>query len=677
MIGEQLGRYKVIEEVGQGGMSVVYRGFDTSLKRDVAIKVLHPHLQNRAESRARFEREAQAVAKLSHPNVLQIYDFSQANSKRSYIVTELLHGQTLREFIESTPLEHPEIGAMIGVQLCDAVGHAHSLGIIHRDIKPENVMVCDDGTVKLMDFGIAQIVDAHAMTVTGTLLGSPAHMSPEMIEGSPLDFRADIFSMGTLIYFMVTGELPFNGPNPPLVLKAILEGNYDDAEMVNPRVGRPLSRIIDKCLELDAEDRYDSMSDLGTRLKHFLIDSGIKDFEPWLADFFDAPGPTQLRLRAHLLETLEERGSEALKSGRVAAALSYFNRVLAIEPEHERVLALIRSIDRRRKLYVYAGAAALLIVAGGVVAWASSSGPPAPPIDTGDTAIAAKALNNDVDAAQADKETAPSVLAEQTASEVQSHAIKVATSMKLRQEQHRALAAGIAELRVREVHKQAKRTGDAIKTAADAAAAANDRKVRPNSNNALDAGSTAVANVAPPDASTTPQETPDADIKPDKPLADTFKLRFVFLFPKEGVRVTINGTRYETAQLAAGVDLPRAKRLRFTAEHAMCKTVKGAIVPGDKEMLQKRIRMRFKPAVLNVSAGNDKGAFVRVYSSNGSLLTEGVVGKPIAIPINDPENPVLKLRIKVIPSLSGYKSTETRVSVTAGRPKTLSVNLNR
>ena len=259
MIGEILGeKYLVEEEVGQGGMSIVYRGVDTVLKRPVAIKVLHPHLSSRKDSRERFEREAQAIAKLSHPNILQIFDFSEADDHKSFIVTEFIRGSTVRDFIDAYPVQFPEIAAMMGVELCGALEHAHELGIIHRDIKPENVMVCDDGVLKLMDFGIAQIVGSHTMTVTGTLLGSPAHMSPEMIEGLPLDFRADVFSLGTLIYFCATGELPFTGPNPPLVLKAILEGDYVPAEMANPRVGRSLSRLLDRCLARHMEDRFSS-----------------------------------------------------------------------------------------------------------------------------------------------------------------------------------------------------------------------------------------------------------------------------------------------------------------------------------------------------------------------------------------------------------------------------------
>src|SRR5258706_9800231 len=171
MIERTLQRYRLLEEVGQGGMAVVYKGFDTTLNREVAVKVLHPHLAGHEESRARLQREAHAVAKLRHENILEIFDYSGPDSPESYIVTEFIHGKTLKNFLVEHPLELPEIAQMIASEVARALEHAHSLGVIHRDVKPENVMIRDDGILKLMDFGIAQIVDKERMTVTGQLLG--------------------------------------------------------------------------------------------------------------------------------------------------------------------------------------------------------------------------------------------------------------------------------------------------------------------------------------------------------------------------------------------------------------------------------------------------------------------------------------------------------------------------
>src|SRR5687768_2506041 len=149
-------RYRVLEEVGQGGMAVVYRAHDETLKREVAIKLLHPHLLAEPESKARLEREAQAVAKLQHDNILQVFDYSGGDSPAAFIVTEFIDGQTLKQFLASRKLPLPEIAALISIAVGDALRHAHSQGIIHRDVKPENVMVRRDGVLKLMDFGVAQ-----------------------------------------------------------------------------------------------------------------------------------------------------------------------------------------------------------------------------------------------------------------------------------------------------------------------------------------------------------------------------------------------------------------------------------------------------------------------------------------------------------------------------------------
>src|SRR5215213_9353202 len=176
-------RYRVLEEVGQGGMAVVYRAHDESLKREVAVKVLHSHLLAEVESKTRLEREAQAVAKLHHDNIVQIFDYSGIDSAASYIVTEFIDGQTLKQFMANRKPPPPEVAALVSIEIASALVHAHSLGIIHRDVKPDNVMVRKDGILKLMDFGVAQIMDLERMTVTGQLLGSPAYMAPEILEG--------------------------------------------------------------------------------------------------------------------------------------------------------------------------------------------------------------------------------------------------------------------------------------------------------------------------------------------------------------------------------------------------------------------------------------------------------------------------------------------------------------
>ena len=195
-VGQVLDKYELLARVGQGGMAVVYRGIDHSLKREVAVKVLHRHLAEHAEARDRFEREAHAVAKLRHENILEIFAYSGKDSPESYIVTEFIDGWTLKQFITDHPPRFAEIGAMVVAEVGRALAHAHGHGVLHRDVKPENVMIRSDGVVKLTDFGISQMVDAQRMTVTGQLLGSPAYMSPEHVLGHELDFRTDVFAAG-------------------------------------------------------------------------------------------------------------------------------------------------------------------------------------------------------------------------------------------------------------------------------------------------------------------------------------------------------------------------------------------------------------------------------------------------------------------------------------------------
>lgn len=347
-VGQILDKYELLEEVGQGGMAVVYRGMDRSLRREVAVKVLHRHLASHKEARDRFEREAHAVAKLRHENILEIFDFSQTSSSESYIVTEFIDGQTLRQFITDHRIQYPEIGALIVAQVCKALHHAHGIGILHRDVKPENIMVRRDGVVKLMDFGIAQMVDLQRMTVTGQLLGSPAYMSPEHVEGRPLDFRTDVFSVGILLYQLVTGELPFNGRNPHEILKRIAECRFRPAQHENPLVGKELDRIISRALARLPDDRYADISEMLRALTDYLDDSGLDDQAQELSQYFTAPPSYEMALKTRLASTLTRRGRELLEDDRVAA-IEMFNRVLTLDPTNEEVLAQIDRLSRRAR----------------------------------------------------------------------------------------------------------------------------------------------------------------------------------------------------------------------------------------------------------------------------------------------------------------------------------------
>ncbi|MCW5806558.1 MAG: serine/threonine protein kinase [Deltaproteobacteria bacterium] len=374
-VGQVLDKYELLERVGQGGMAVVYRGIDRSLKRVVAVKILHKHLSDYQEARDRFEREAQAVAKLRHENILEIFDYSGSATAEelgsSYIVTEFIDGHTLKQVIVDRPITFPEIGAMIVLQVCRALSHAHHVGILHRDVKPENVMVRSDGVVKLMDFGISHMVDLERLTVTGQLLGSPAYMAPEHVEGRPLDFRTDVFAAGIVLYQLTVGKLPFEGKNPHEVLKRIAECKFVDPRQANPQIGNRLGKIILRAMAAAPDHRYAAIGEMVIALEGYLDESGIAADKAAgeLARYFKGPAAYEQALETRLVETLTQRGQQLLRDDNRAAALDVFDRVLTIEPGNERVIAILDGINRRRRLRgLLAGVAAAAAIVGGAVA---------------------------------------------------------------------------------------------------------------------------------------------------------------------------------------------------------------------------------------------------------------------------------------------------------------------
>ncbi|MBL8912382.1 MAG: protein kinase [Archangium sp.] len=350
LVGRHIGRYRILEQLGQGGMSVVYKGLDTTLDREVAVKVLHPHLSGRAESRKRLEREAKAVARLHHPNILEVFDFSGEAATDAYLVTEYIRGQTLRQFINEESLQPPEVAAMVVHELASALAHAHDAGILHRDLKPENVMVREDGVLKLMDFGIAKILDRdEKMTMTGALVGSPAHMAPEIIEGEEAGAEADVFSLGTMLYLFSTGKLPFTAPNTTATLKKILDSVYDDPRQVVPTVSDDLAEIIAACLQRQPSARYPTAGKLRDALAEYLATVQITRPHEELAKFFLDPRAYRKELTPRITGALLARAEKLIVEKKSAKAMSALNQVLAHEPSNSRANELLGQM-RARKL---------------------------------------------------------------------------------------------------------------------------------------------------------------------------------------------------------------------------------------------------------------------------------------------------------------------------------------
>ncbi|MEM6931493.1 MAG: serine/threonine-protein kinase, partial [Myxococcota bacterium] len=272
----RLGKYELESEIGHGGMATVYRARDLVLERCVAVKVLHPHLRKSSEARERFTREARSVARLRHPYIMEIHDFAGEDAEESYLVAELLTGPTLRELVDAHRLP-AEAAVALALPVAEALAAAHDAGIVHRDVKPENVLLHEGRTVKLTDFGIAQMVDAHSFTHTGQILGSPGHMAPEQIETGEVDARSDVFALGTVLYLLATGTLPFHGKNAHQVLKQVVDCEHPDPLRLRPSIGKELAQILQRAMAKAPEDRYASAGELAGALRAFLLDHGIDD----------------------------------------------------------------------------------------------------------------------------------------------------------------------------------------------------------------------------------------------------------------------------------------------------------------------------------------------------------------------------------------------------------------
>lgn len=270
MIGQVLaGRYEILDRVGGGGMALVYKGHDLLLHRNVAIKVLRQQYVHDEEFIRRFRREAQAAASLSHPNVVSIYDVGQEDEIH-YIVMEYVEGQTLNDLIkEKAPLQVEE-ALHIASQICDALDHAHTNQIIHRDIKPHNILLGKNGRVKVTDFGIARAATSSTITQTGSVVGSVHYFSPEHAKGVAAGAKSDLYSLGIVLYQMLTARLPFLGESPISVALKHLQERFEEPRQVNPLIPQSVENIILKAMRKNPDERYQSaremMSDLETCL---------------------------------------------------------------------------------------------------------------------------------------------------------------------------------------------------------------------------------------------------------------------------------------------------------------------------------------------------------------------------------------------------------------------------
>ncbi len=311
MIGKLLGnRYEIISQLGGGGMALVYKAADNLLHRLVTVKMLRPEYTSDEEFVARFRKEAQAVAKLSHPNIVSVYDVGQ-EGETHYIVMEYVEGRNLKQIIKEQVKLPVTQAADIARQICEGLQHAHENGIIHRDIKPHNILVTDAGRVKVTDFGIAQMMSSVTVTNSETIVGSVHYFSPEQAKGGTMGAKSDIYSVGVVLYEMVTGRVPFEGETPIAVALKHIKDEPVPPGRLNPQVSPELERIILRAMEKDATMRYRTAGDMARDLHRLAAENGPGDTR-----FMDADEFATRVLNGPVIITKEKRNDDELPAYR-------------------------------------------------------------------------------------------------------------------------------------------------------------------------------------------------------------------------------------------------------------------------------------------------------------------------------------------------------------------------
>ena len=309
-------RYEVEELVGAGGMSSVYRARDQLLERYVALKILHPQYGEDEEYVERFRREARSVAKLSHPHIVTVIDRGEDDG-RQYIVFEYVDGENLKQLVERTGPLPTRSAIELAVSIADALAFAHENGIVHRDVKPQNVLITPDGDAKVTDFGIARSLDVeHGVTQTGTVLGTSNYLSPEQAGGKVTTPSTDIYSLGVVVYELLTAEVPFPGENFVAIAMKHINEPAPDVLAKRPDVPLRLAAAVDRALEKDPAQRFPTMAAFAAELRLCLTDLDLPDAERTLI----VPSPVLKESRPHRARTARSRAPLYALLGLLAVA---------------------------------------------------------------------------------------------------------------------------------------------------------------------------------------------------------------------------------------------------------------------------------------------------------------------------------------------------------------------
>ena len=263
-------RYQVLRELGRGGMGIVFQAQDKQLNEQVAIKILSPILSNNQEGLERLKREVSAARRITHPNVIRIHDISELNGLH-FVSMEYFGGMSLKDYIKQNGAASPMVGFNIAAQICEGLEAAHRQNVIHRDLKSQNIIINDSGQLKIIDFGLAHTAHLEGMTATGLILGTPEYMSPEQVSGKKVDERADVYSLGIILFELFTGQLPFTGESAIAVGFRQLKEDPPAPSEINAQLSGALDEVILKALEKDPVRRYRSVADLKSALENALL----------------------------------------------------------------------------------------------------------------------------------------------------------------------------------------------------------------------------------------------------------------------------------------------------------------------------------------------------------------------------------------------------------------------